>query len=307
MSDAFSKLRGLTNQLKARDEDLRRQFQELNAQMQEASNGYDISGQSKNCLLESYGDDDASYGYLFFSAKLRVAYRSSEDDMQMAFEREPSEPTFSVKDIENCSPIWLRALSSPQILESLLTNINEGLESSIRTALDAAQVLSATANLPLRDLDSGLVDAAKKLNFDDVLQQWRDAQSALGVDPPDATTRACRLLETLCKHILKTKGIPLPGNESIQPLFTAASRSLKFAPEQQSSNDLRAIASGMIALVASVGALRTHAGTAHGTVPGAQSVTFSQARLAVNAAGILSTFLMDTMLVQTQQQQPVAS
>lgn len=158
------------------------------------------------------------------------------------------------------------------------------------SARSCGELRESTANLPSCDLDSGLVDAAKKLNVGDVIQQWQEAQSALGVDPQDAATRACRLLETLCKHILHTKGRPLPGDESIQPLFKIASQSLTLSPEQQPSDDLRAIGSGMITLVKNIGALRTHASTAHGTRPNSVPITFSQARLAVNAAGVLATF-----------------
>jgi hypothetical protein len=56
--------------------------------------------------------------------------------------------------------------------------------------------------------------------------------------------------------------------------------------------------SGMITLAASIGALRTHGGTAHGTGPNTQQIGFSQGRLAVNAAGVLATFLMDTLLTE---------
>jgi hypothetical protein len=159
--------------------------------------------------------------------------------------------------------------------------------------------LSATANLPLRDLDAGLADVAGKLNFSAVIQHWKDAQSALAIDPPDATTRASSLIETLCKHILDAKSRPLTGNESIQQLYGAAARALSISPEQQVTADLRAIAGGMNTLVVGIGALRTHAGTAHGKSPGNQPITFPHARLAVNAAGVLATFLMDALIADT--------
>jgi hypothetical protein len=121
----------------------------------------------------------------------------------------------------------------------------------------------------------------------------------LGVDPPDATTRASSLIETLCKHILAAKGVPFPNKESIQPLYGAAVRTLSLAPEQQITDDLRAIAGAINTLVVGIGALRTHAGSAHGKAPRHQPITFSQARLAVNAAGVLATFLMDTLSAET--------
>jgi hypothetical protein len=300
MSDPLSRLRGLATEIKARDEELRAAFKELEAQLKDASGASSVTGHSENCLLEPYGDDDAYYGYLFFDKYLRVAYRTREDDVALAFEEKPSEPTYSATDLDKCSTVWLRALAAPKVIESLLTSINDGLEATLSATATGVQALSTTANVPLRDVDAGLVDVAKKLNFGDVIQQWHEAQSALGVDPSDAAARASRLLETLCKHILHTKGRPLPGDESIQPLYKIASQSLTLSPEQQSSNDLRAMGSGMITLVTSVGALRTHASTAHGTGPNRVPITFSQARLAVNAAGVLATFLMDAVLQQSR-------
>jgi len=286
----------LASEIKARDEELRAGFKELEARLKDASGGYSATGRSQNCLLESYGDDDAYYGYLFFDEELRVAHRTREDDMSLAFEEEPSEPTYSETNLDRCSPVWLRALAAPKVIESLLISINDGLEATLSVTATGVQTLSATANLPLRDLDAGLVDVAKKLNFGDVIHQWQEAQSAL--DPPDAAARACRLLETLCKHILHTKGTALPGDESIQPLYKIASRSLTLSPEQQLSDDLRAMGSGMMTLVKNIGTLRTHASTAHGTGPNRVPITFSQARFAVNAAGVLATFLMDAVLQQ---------
>lgn len=45
-----------------------------------------------------------------------------------------------------------------------------------------------------------------------------------------------------------------------------------------------------------VGALRNHASIAHGTSASSQPLTLSQARAAVNSAGVLANFLMDAAL-----------
>ena len=296
MSDLIDKVRGLTAQVKARDEQLRGHFEELGRQLKDASAGYNIRGESENCLLEAYGDDDAYYGYLFFKDEMTVAYRTRDDDMELASSNEPWEPIYSVQKLDECSPVWLRALASPKIIESLLTSIHARLYQALSATAAGVQNLSAAANLPLRDLEASLIDAATKLSFDDVIKQWQEAQSAL--DPADATTRASRFVETLCKHILDAKGKTLPRDQNIQNLYKAASNALLLAPEQQSSIDLKTIGGGMITLTNGIGALRTHAGTAHGTGPNSQPITFSQARLAVNSAGVLATFLMDTLLAQ---------
>jgi hypothetical protein len=307
MSDPISKLHSMTSEIRAQEHELRAKFKDLEQRLKDAAGGYSIRGQSENCTLETYGDDDAYYGYVYFDETgLSVAYRTREEDTQIALSDYPWEGTYSEKSLDKCSPVWLRVLSAPKILESLLASINTTVEEELNATAASIQALSATANVPLRDLDKGLVEAAKKLNFGAVIQHWQDAQAALGVEPPDATTRASSLIETLCKHILDAKKISFPNNESIQRLYGAAARALYLAPEQQAA-DLKTIAGGINTMVSGIGALRTHAGTAHGRGPSNQPITFSQARLAVNAAGVLATFLMDAMLIQTQPEQSVTS
>ncbi|MEW5980193.1 MAG: abortive infection family protein [Acidobacteriota bacterium] len=77
---------------------------------------------------------------------------------------------------------------------------------------------------------------------------------------------------------------------------------LKLSPEPQSSEDLRKIMSGTISVVTGVGALRTHAGTAHGTGPDRLALTNDQARLAVNAAGAAASYLMETLLHEEERE-----
>jgi hypothetical protein len=294
--DAISKLRGLTEEVKAREQELRKHFADLSQRLHEASGGYRIRGASENCMLETYGEDDAYYGYLFCDEDgLRVAYRTREADTQLGATHERWEATYALEHLDKCSPVWLRALSAPKIVESLLANINSKVEEELSATRAGIEALTATANLPLRDLDAGLVEAAKKLNFGAVIEHWQGAQAALGVDPPDATTRASSLIETLCRHIIGVKAVVLPKKEDIQHLYGVAARALGVSPEQQITDDLRAIAGGMNTVVNGIGALRTHAGTAHGHDPGTQPITFEHARLAVNASGVLATFLMDAL------------
>jgi hypothetical protein len=300
MSDPLSKLRGLTDEIKARETELSTYFTTLASRLREAAGGHEIYGASENCTLEEYGADDEYFGHLFFNQNdgFRVGYRTKEEAMREAHEDELWGPSYSIMEIAKCSPVWLRALASPKVIESLLTSINKRVEEELNATRSGIQTLSATANLPLRDLDGGLVAAAKKLNFGIVIEHWQEAQAALGVDPADATTRASSLIETLCKHILDAKKLPLPAKESIQPLYSAAAKALAVSPEQQETTHLKAIAGGMNTVVGGIGALRTHAGTAHGKGPGNTPITFEQARLAVNSAGVLATYLMDMLSAQ---------
>ena len=296
MGDPINVLRGLRDESRARDEELRTRFKQLESHLTEASAGLEISGRSDNCSLERYGDDEAIYGYLFFDdTGLHVAYRSTEDDLVDSSD-DSSDLTFGIQSSDKCKAVWLRALAAPRLLQSLINNITEAVRASVEADNEAVRALAATVNLPTRSLETAFIDAAQKLSFGVVLQDWKDAQSALGVDAADAATRACRLLETLCKHILQKRDQAMPTDQTIQKLFKSAVRSLKLSPDQQSSEDLRVVASGMFAAVQGIGALRTHAGTAHGSAADRHDITFSEARLAVNSAGVLATFMMESLL-----------
>jgi hypothetical protein len=66
VGDPISILRGLSNESKASNEELRIGFKQLESNLAEASGGQETRGKSENCCLERYGEDEAIYGYLFF-------------------------------------------------------------------------------------------------------------------------------------------------------------------------------------------------------------------------------------------------
>jgi hypothetical protein len=155
MNDPINKLRGLASEIKAREDQLRAYFTDLELRLKEAAGGHSIRGQSENCLLETYGDDDGYYGYLYFDENgLRVAYRTRQEDTELAFANEPWEPTYRLDTLDKCRAVWLRGLSAPTVIESLLTSVNKRVEEDLRETKAGIDVLSATANLPLRALES---------------------------------------------------------------------------------------------------------------------------------------------------------
>ena len=183
--------------IKDKEQQLRLYFTAFEQRLKDSTAGHKIYGQSDNALLEESVDDDAYYGHLHFDEDgLGIAYRTREEDMERAFTDEPWEPIYCFQRLDKCSAKWLRALSVPKIIESLLANMNMRVEQDLTVTNECIQTLSATANLPLRDLGTGLVEAAKQLNLGAVIEHWQDAKQPLGVDPPDATTRACSMIET---------------------------------------------------------------------------------------------------------------
>ena len=293
MSDLIAIMRARFQERQARDEELRNRLKELETLLREAGGEKTAPGSSKNCTLQEYGDGDYYYGHLNFDGTLLIAYRTTEDDL---VEQDDQHGNFHIMDLDRCDPAWLRALAVPSVMDSLATSLIANFETEIAASVRGARSVEAMANLPLRELEVGIIDVAMKLGYGKVLEQWRKAQAALAVDPPEALTRASQLIETLCKHILDSKKQPVKGAPDIQDLFKAATKVLDLTPDPKAEEALTRMSSGLVTVVLNIGTLRNHSGIAHGATPKSEPVTFSQARLAVNAAGVLATFMMDAML-----------
>jgi hypothetical protein len=59
-------------------------------------------------------------------------------------------------------------------------------------------------------------------------------------------------------------------------------------------NDIRQVLGGLTSVVKGIGALRTHAGDAHGREKGYRRIDTRIARFAINAASSIALFLIDT-------------
>lgn len=140
---------------------------------------------------------------------------------------------------------------------------------------------------------------ARNFNFDTVLREIARATKNVDSDPEDAITASCSLIECVCRSILVELGIPLPKDLSIAPLYKSVRRPLGLSPDKENidsliANDVRSILSGIGAVIGGIGALRSHAGDAHGREKGFPLVDARIARLSVNSSSAISLFLIET-------------
>jgi len=93
---------------------------------------------------------------------------------------------------------------------------------------------------------------------------------------------------------IEEEGLEMPAKQDLQPVWSLVRKDLGFDPSQVADRDLKEILSGLIATVNGVGALRTHASSAHG--PGAKSyrVEPRHARLAIHAAHTVVLFILES-------------
>lgn len=168
-----------------------------------------------------------------------------------------------------------------------LTLEQSGIEVRLRKVSDASKILGAlSAKLEIID-------------FDTVKRDLDRALASSEADPEDAVTAACSAVESVCRSILIELGEPLPAKKDIQGLYRAVRIPLDLSPDRTNlpaevAEDIRNILSGLVTAVQGVGALRTHAGDAHGRERGFRRIDARIARLSIHSASALILFLIET-------------
>lgn len=129
-----------------------------------------------------------------------------------------------------------------------------------------------------------------------------DLQRALAqadADPEDAITSACSIVESVCKCILDDMQKEYPSKQDIRGLVTEVSKHLNLSPGRDDlppewAADIKQILGGLASVTGGIGALRTHAGDAHGRGKRKAPVDARVARLAIHAASTVSLFFIET-------------
>jgi len=129
---------------------------------------------------------------------------------------------------------------------------------------------------------------------DTIQREWDRAKLSVVSDSADALTAASAMIEATYKFILHDMGHPLPSHEDLRGLSRIVHPLLHISPEQEADGDFRALFQGTITVAQSIGSLRTKMGDAHGASPTRGQPLARHARLAVNVAGAVCIFLIET-------------
>ena len=124
---------------------------------------------------------------------------------------------------------------------------------------------------------------------------WSKALSRRRSDPEGAITLARTLLETVTKRILDEFSLDYTDRDDLPKLYAKTAKALNLAPNQHSEEPIKAILGSVMNLVNGIGTLRNRLSDSHGK-GGRLPVRPSSrhASLAVNAAGAVATFLVET-------------
>jgi hypothetical protein len=169
-----------------------------------------------------------------------------------------------------------------QIISEAFTPIVEHLEGANRAPID---------------LVAG--DTLASFDADGVHAVWAKALSRRASDPEGAITVARTLLETVCKRVLDERGVAYGYKDDLPKLYGLAARELNMAPDQHVEEPIKMILGGAMNLVNGIGTLRNRFSDAH--APGGKIPVKPSARhaaLAVNMAGAMATFMIETFVQQ---------
>lgn len=141
--------------------------------------------------------------------------------------------------------------------------------------------------------DREVTEILRRMTTDTVREVWERAQARRAEDPDGAITLARTLLETVCKHILDERRVAYKEGDELPQLYRLTADALRIAPNQATEDSFRRIFGACTSIVESLGNIRNRMGDAHGRGAGAARVEPRYARLAVNLAGAMATFLVE--------------
>jgi|ERR1700730_2154109 len=131
---------------------------------------------------------------------------------------------------------------------------------------------------------------------------WTRALERRERDTEGAITLARTLLEEVCKHIIEFSGYTYGEKDDLPKLYRAAANILKLAPDQHTEDTFKRILGSCQSIVEGLGTMRNKLSDAHGrgrrpVRPGAR-----HAALAVNLAGTMATFLIETWIERQRKE-----
>jgi hypothetical protein len=151
-------------------------------------------------------------------------------------------------------------------------------------------------------VENNIDEILSAFDSDGIHFSWKKALERKSQDPAGAITISRSILESVCKHILN--GLSVPFNETnidLSELYKLTANELNLAPEQHSEKIFKQILGGCSGIINGLGTLRNKHGDAHGTGPIAAKPKTRHAELAVNLAGSMAVFLIQTYEEKTYQ------
>lgn len=124
--------------------------------------------------------------------------------------------------------------------------------------------------------------------------EFSRALSNVEANPREAVSAASNILESVCKVYISEEGMDVPSKQDLKSVWTAVRKHLGFNPSTIEDQDLQQILSGLISITEGIGALRTHASSAHGAGKKSYKLEPRHARLAIHSAHTVALFILES-------------
>lgn len=124
--------------------------------------------------------------------------------------------------------------------------------------------------------------------------EFNRALSNVESSPREAVSAASNILESLCKIYIDDERLDKPVKQDLKPVWIIVRKHLGFDPSQIEDQDLQTILTGLISIVDGIGALRTHASSAHGSGRKNYKLEPRHARLAIHSAHTVALFVLES-------------
>ncbi len=150
--------------------------------------------------------------------------------------------------------------------------------------------------------ESTFVGELKEYNSEYLLDLWNKALERKNVDPGGAITVAKSLLESVLKHILDDINIEYSKNPELHELYKKVAENLQLSTAQYEEDVFKKILGGCSGIVSGLGRLRNVMGDAHGQGRKNYRATPRHAQFAINIAGSMALFLLETYKYRKNEQ-----
>ncbi len=140
-----------------------------------------------------------------------------------------------------------------------------------------------------------LSELIKSRNIQAIDFEFERALKNIESSPREAVSAACNILESVFKvYIEEHTHLTMPAKQDLQGVWKIVRADLGLDASILEERDLQEIVTGVVATVNGIGALRTHASSAHGAGNRPYKLKPRHARLAIHAAHTISAFVIET-------------
>ena len=147
--------------------------------------------------------------------------------------------------------------------------------------------------------EKSISDKLIKFNQEYINTEWQKALDRKTDDPEGAITTSRTLIETTCKFILDNLKAEYKDDLELPKLYKLTADKLNLAPDQHTEQIFKQILGSCQSIVEGLGALRNKLSDAHGKKSNQIKPTSRHAELAVNLAGTMTTFLLETFEIKS--------